>query len=75
MPVHPYNTYRALISLFIGGAFVFILFFIGHHGIGTPIPFLFLSPGILAGACIPGSGFNPEGDVHPWGVASLIVAY
>jgi hypothetical protein len=66
---------RAVAALIIGGVLVCALFFLGHHAIGTPIPFLFLAPGIMAGACVPGSGFNPEGDVHPWSVASVIVAY
>jgi hypothetical protein len=67
---------RVLAALVIGGgAFVCILFFVGHHAIATPIPFLFLSPGISLGAMVPGSGYGAEGDIHPWGVVSVTVAY
>jgi hypothetical protein len=43
--------------------------------LATPIPFWLLLPGILTGACVPGSGFNPEGDTHPWDPLSVFVVY
>jgi hypothetical protein len=42
--------------------------------IGTPIPFLILLPGIIAGAPIPDSHFDPEGQAigvpgpGPWSI-------
>jgi VIT1/CCC1 family predicted Fe2+/Mn2+ transporter len=73
--VHPCNMRRVLAALIIGAAFVCIVFYLGHHKIATPIPLLFLLPGIMAGAFVPGSGYSIEGDLHPWGIASVVVAY
>jgi hypothetical protein len=58
---------RVLPVFFIGGAFVGVVEVLGHRGVGTPIPFWLMLPRILAGALAPDSGFNPEGDTHPWG--------
>jgi hypothetical protein len=66
---------RVLLALVIGGAFVCIVEMLGHSQIATPIPFWLLSPGILVGAFGPDSGFNPEGDVHPWGPVSTTIVY
>jgi hypothetical protein len=66
---------RVAAALIIGGAFVGILTVLGHHSVATPLPFIFLCPGIMAGACVPGSGFNPEGDTHPWSLASTVVVH
>ena len=66
-----FNMKRAFVAFIVGGAFVCLVFLLGHLQFATPIPFLLLSPGIFAGACVPGSGFNPEGDLHPWGALSV----
>jgi hypothetical protein len=60
------------LALFIGGAFVGILFLLGHHHLATPVPFLLLSPGLIAGAAVPGSGFNLKED-GPWSPLSIFV--
>jgi hypothetical protein len=62
-------------ALALGAALVGIAKVLGDFDLATPIPFWLLSPGILAGACVPGSGFNPEGDVHPWSPLSVFVSY
>jgi hypothetical protein len=66
---------RALAALTIGGVFVGLAVFLGHHEITTPIPFWVLLPGILVGAVVPGSGFSPEGDTHPWGLVSTLIVF
>jgi hypothetical protein len=66
---------RALEALIIGGAFGCILMMLGHHAIATPVPILFLFPGILTGALVLDSGFNIEGDIHSWGRVSTIISY
>jgi len=66
---------RVLPVFFIGGAFVGVVEVPGHRGVGTPIPFWLMLPGILAGALAPDSGFNPEGDIHPWGPISTLINY
>jgi hypothetical protein len=62
-------------ALVLGAGLVAIAKMLGHFNLATPIPFWLLSPGILAGACVPGSGFNPEGDVQPWSPLSVFVFY
>jgi hypothetical protein len=32
-------------------------------------------PGILVGSFVPGNGFGWEGEIHPWGLISIIVVY
>jgi hypothetical protein len=59
----------------LGTALVGIAKALGHFNLATPIPFWLISPGILAGACVPGSGFNPEGDVDPWSPLSVFIFY
>jgi hypothetical protein len=66
---------KGLVALVIGSSFVGIVMLLGHHSVATPIPFVVLSPGIFAGALVPGSGFNPEGDMHPWGPLSTFIVY
>jgi hypothetical protein len=66
---------RAWKAAILGGTFVALLELLGHHRMATPLPFWLLSPGILAGAFVPDSGFNPEGDIHPWGPVSTFVLY
>lgn len=66
---------RAWKAFIIGGAFVGIVEVLGDYHMATPVPFFLLLPGIAAGAFIPDSGFNPEGDVHPWGPVSKFVVY
>ncbi len=66
---------RALAALIVGSSFVGVVFFLGHHNMATPIPFWVLLPGILAGALVPGSGFNPEGDTHPWSLVSAFTVF
>jgi hypothetical protein len=66
---------RTWTAFVLGAALVGIVEALGHYKLATPIPFLLLSPGILAGACVPGSGFNPEGDTQPWSPLSIFVVY
>jgi hypothetical protein len=58
-----------------GPALVGIAEVLGHHNLATPIPFWLLSPGILAGACVPGSGFHLLSDTDPWSALSVFVVY
>jgi hypothetical protein len=67
-------TRRPWLSLFIGGSFVGTLELLGHHDLATPGPFWLLLPGLLAGAVIPGSGFDLKDD-HPWSPLSTLVVY
>jgi hypothetical protein len=64
---------RAFKALIVGGAFVCIVGLLGRLKLATPAPFVLLSPGIFVGALVPGSGFNIEGDLHPWGALSVCV--
>ena len=66
---------KALAAFIIGGAFVAVAMLLGHHNVATPIPFVVLSPGIMAGALAPDSGFSPEGDLHPWGFFSTSIVF
>jgi hypothetical protein len=66
---------RAWKGLIIGGAFVGIVEVLGHYHMATPVPFFLLLPGIAAGAFAPDSGFNFEGDLHPWGPVSTLIVY
>lgn len=66
---------RAWKALILGGTFVGLIALAGHYEMMTPIPFWLLLPGIMAGALVPDSGFNPEGDTHPWGPISTLIAY
>ena len=66
---------RALAALIVGSVFVVAVLALGRHNLATPIPFWVLLPGILAGALVPTSGFNPEGDTHPWSLASKFVVF
>jgi hypothetical protein len=66
---------RASAALTVGSVFVCMILALGRHNLATPIPFWLLMPGILTGALVPGSGFNPEGDTHPWGLASTLVVF
>jgi hypothetical protein len=60
------------LSLLIGAAFVGLLLLLGHHNLATPVPFLLLFPGLLAGSSMPGSGFELKDD-HPWSVPATLV--
>lgn len=66
---------RAFTALIAGSLLVGLAVLLGRLKIATPIPFFVLLPGILTGAMVPGSGFNPEGDTHPWGLLSMIVVF
>jgi hypothetical protein len=66
---------KGLKALIIGSSFVGVLVLLGRYNVATPIPFVVLSPGILAGAFAPGSGFNIEGDIHPWGFFSTFIVF
>lgn len=66
---------RKWIALGVSLISVVVLHLLATHGLLTPIPFWLLSPGIMAGALCPDSGFNPEGDLHPWGPVSSSVTY
>ncbi len=63
------------ISLVVGALIVGVAEWLGHSRLFTPIPFLVLAPGLFAGALAPDSGYNPEGDIHPWGIFSQLIAY
>ena len=65
---------RAWTAIVLGSAFVGIVMVLGHLQLATPIPFWLLLPGILAGACVPGSGFNLKDDT-PWSPLSVFVFY
>jgi hypothetical protein len=65
---------RLWLSLFIGGIFVGILELLGRLNLATPVPFLLLLPGLLAGTAIPGSGFELKED-HPLSPLATIVVY
>ncbi len=58
----------------LGGAFVGIVLLLGRLHFATPIPFLLLSPGFLAGVCVPGSGFNLKEDT-PLSPLALVVVF
>jgi hypothetical protein len=66
---------RRWTAFVLGAALVGIVEVLGHFKLATPIPFWLLLPGILAGACVPGSGFSPEGDLHAWSPVSVFVVY
>jgi hypothetical protein len=51
-------------AFLIGAAFVGIVEVLAHYRMATPMPFWLLLPGIVAVACLPGSGFNLK-DSHP----------
>ncbi len=62
-------------ALLIGFLFVGLVCAVAGSGWATPLPYLLLSPGIELGGLLPGSGYNPEGDVHSWGPLSTVAAY
>jgi len=64
---------KAIKALIIGGAIVCVAGVVGRMKIATPIPFLMLLPGLFAGACVPGSGFNLKDDSHPWSALAICV--
>jgi hypothetical protein len=61
-------------AFILGGAFVGIVEVLGHYQMATPMPFWLLLPGIIAVACIPGSGFDLK-DNHPLGPGSELILY
>jgi hypothetical protein len=65
---------RAWKALGIGVAIVCVVMLLGRRHIATPIPFCLLSPGLLAGAATPGSGFVLKEDA-PWSPFAIFVAY
>jgi hypothetical protein len=65
---------RTWTAFVLGGALVGIAKVLAHFDLATPIPFWLLLPGILAGACVPGSGFNLKDDT-PWSPLSVLVFY
>jgi len=66
---------RAWKALLLAGCLVGMAQLLGHYQVATPVPFYLLLPGIAAGAFAPDSGFNPEGDIHPWGPVSTFIVY
>jgi hypothetical protein len=66
---------RKIIALILGSVFVGGIEVLAKQGMATPIPFWLLLPGIAVGAIGPDSGFNPEGDIHPWGPISTAMVY
>ena len=67
--------YRALAALIIGGAFVFALAQLLLRLLMFPIPILLLFPGLVVGALLPGSGFNPEGTMDWWSTPYGFISY
>ena len=65
---------RAWTAIVLGGSLVGIAKVLAHYDLATPIPFWLLLPGILIGACVPGSGFNLKDDTH-WSPLSVFVFY
>jgi hypothetical protein len=65
---------RTWTAIVLGGALVGIAKVLAHYDLATPIPFWLLLPGILTGACVPGSGFNLKDDTH-WSPLSVFVFY
>jgi hypothetical protein len=61
-------------ALILGGAFVGIVDVLGHYQMATPMPFWLLLPGLIAAACMEGSGFDFK-DNHPFGPVSELVLY
>jgi uncharacterized membrane protein AbrB (regulator of aidB expression) len=51
-------------ALIIGGVFVGIVEVLGYRHMATPMPFWLLLPGVIAAACVPGSGFNLKTTQH-----------
>jgi hypothetical protein len=66
---------RRWTAFVLGGALVGIAKVLAHFDLATPIPFWLLLPGILTGACVPGSGFDLKDDTHPWSPLSVFVFY
>jgi len=66
---------RKWIALGIGCVVGLALKLLALRGAITPVPYWMMLPGIMAGALCPDSGYNPEGDVHPWGAISTTVVY
>jgi hypothetical protein len=64
---------RAWTAIVLGSAFAGIVMVLGHHALATPIPFWLLSPGILAGACVPDASSNLKEDIHS--PLTVFVAY
>jgi hypothetical protein len=61
-------------ALLTGCVTVAVFYILGRLSVATPLPFLLLFPGLLAGAVTPGSGFNLKDDTHPLSAVSLVVA-
>jgi len=66
---------RSFAAFLLGAAFVGIVQVLGHFDQTAPVPYWLHLPGIAAGAFMPDSGFNPEGDTHPWGLISTFIVY
>jgi hypothetical protein len=63
-------------ALILGGAFVLLAVLLGRSNLGTPVPFLLLSPGIAAGTLAPDAHFDPDGNYgNQWGPVSQCVVY
>jgi hypothetical protein len=65
---------RTWTALLLGAALVGILEVLGHYDLVTPIPFWLLLPGLVAGASVPGSGFDLKTDT-PWSPVAVFVFY
>ena len=65
---------RTWTAFVLGGALVGIAKVLAHFDLATPIPFLLLSPGFLAGASVPGSGFILKED-NPWSPLAVFVLF
>ena len=71
-----YQVVRKLTQpVVLGSLLVGLLNVLGRLRLATPVPYLLLFPGIIAGALAPDSGYNAEGDLHPWGPVSVGIMY
>lgn len=66
---------RVALAVLIGVVFVGVVTLLGSRHMMTPAPYDLLILGILVGAFAPDTGFNPEGDLHPWGPVSTSIMY
>lgn len=65
---------RTWTALLLGAVMVGTLKVLGHYDLVTPIPFWLLLPGLVAGALVPGSGFDLKTD-RPWSPVAVFVFY
>jgi hypothetical protein len=47
----------------------------GRRNFATPIPFVLMSPGMVVGSLVPGSGYDIDGDFSTPSALSICVFY